>query len=42
MAWTIKSAEEYREAMKAGFIPIFEGIEPEEIGLEKIKDEEDK
>ena len=33
--WTIATVRGYEETMKKGIIPIFEKIDPEEIGLEK-------
>lgn len=35
--WTIGTARGYEETMKKGIIPIFEKIEPEEIGLVKTE-----
>ena len=34
--WTIATPRGYEEAMKKGIVPIFEKIEPEEIGLVKV------
>ena len=36
-SWTIRSKQAYDDAIKAGCIPIFEQIKPEELGLEKKK-----